>query len=79
MIGTMKSRIRAGAVLALLALSAGCVSTEQRDQPEDIRNALRRDALACGTDTACLKKRDAAREHVTPPTRTQSAKPAETP
>ncbi len=64
----MKFLTRNVAAVSLVLLFVGCASLAERDQPEDVRNTLRRDALDCGTDTACLKKREAARDRVTPPT-----------
>jgi hypothetical protein len=48
--------------MACLAMLAACASLEDRDEREDVRNVLRRDAIACGTDTACLQKREASRK-----------------
>jgi hypothetical protein len=58
----MKTAIRA-VLLGLAAVVAGCASTEERDQREDIHNTMRRDAAICGTDAACLQKRAEEREH----------------
>ena len=50
----------AAAALAAVALLAGCAVAE-RDAREDLRDAMKTDMRLCGTDTECLRKRQAAR------------------
>ena len=62
MIADMKiPALRALLIAASLAGLAACASTEDRDQREDLHNTMRRDVVACGTDTECLQKREKTR------------------
>lgn len=45
---------------ASLATLGACASTESRDVREDLHNDMKHDAVACGTDTRCLQKREKA-------------------
>ena len=56
-----RSALRAVLIGGSLAALAACASTEDRDQREDLHNTMRRDVVACGTDTECLEKREKSR------------------
>jgi len=62
-------RWRAGALAACaaacLGLLAACAVAE-RDPREDLRDAMKADMRACGTDAECLRKRQAARSRGAP-------------
>jgi hypothetical protein len=62
-------RWRSGALAACaaawLGLLAACAVAE-RDPREDLRDAMKADMRACGTDTECLRKRQAARSRAVP-------------
>jgi hypothetical protein len=47
--------LRATLIVALLAGGAGCASTEGRDEFVDKRAEFRRAAIACGSNTDCLR------------------------
>jgi len=55
----MRTPLPAALLLAAsLATLGACASTEGRDAREDLHNDMRHDAVACGTDTRCLQKRE---------------------
>ena len=61
MIDRMRSTTLRTALLGLyLVAMTGCASLEARDEREDIHNTLKSDMKACGTDTRCMQKREAA-------------------
>jgi len=48
-----------------LGLLAACAVAE-RDPRDDLRDAMKADMRSCGTDTECLRKRQAARSRAAP-------------
>ena len=50
----------AATALSAVVLLGGCAVAE-RDAREDLRDAMKTDMRLCGTDTECLRKRQAAR------------------
>jgi len=52
--------LRAMLLGACLATLAACASVDPRDEREDIGNTMKADLRACGSDTECIRKRQAS-------------------
>jgi hypothetical protein len=71
----MKSLVlRAMLLAAAIALLGGC-AVQERDPRDAVRDAMKNDTRACGTDTNCLRKREAARSRGAPATQSTPSSP----
>ncbi len=66
--------LRTVLLAAALAALAGC-AVQERDPRDDVRDVMKDDMRACGTDTNCLRKRGEARTRAAPAKESKPASP----